>query len=122
MTMSMSEDEKKEESNVLQEIIPTIVINAEDCDGAAEFWKHFSVDMIPELCEAFEKFCKEPTFENQMEIKLAVTKAVGYTEHDCFRDEMFKEIVEECRNIVYDLSFDKCLEATLDKEEDKKQS
>lgn len=119
--MSNSE-EVKEEKNVLQEVSAKVAINAEDCDGAAEFWKHFTVDMIPELRTAFEKFAKEPTYENQQEIKLAVTKAIGYTEHDAFRDEMFKEIVEECRNVVYDLSFDKSLEATLDREEDKKQS
>jgi len=115
-------EEVKEEKNILQEVSAKVVINAEDCDGAAEFWKHFSVHMIADLQAAFEKFAKEPTYENQLEVKLAVTKAVGYTEHNAFHDEMFKEIVEECRNVVYDLSFDKQLEATLDKEEDKRQS
>jgi hypothetical protein len=76
--------------------------------------------MIPELKAAFEKFEKEPTFENQQEIKLQICRAIGYTEHDAFKDKMFKEIVEECRGVAYNLSFDKSLEATLDKEEDKK--
>lgn len=106
-----------EDKNVLQEVVKKVAINVEDCTGAAEFWKHFNVDMIPELKVAFEKFATDPSFENQQEIKLAVCKAIGYTEHEAFRDEMFKEIVEECKGVVYDLSFDKSLEATLDKEE-----
>jgi Ca2+-binding EF-hand superfamily protein len=112
-------EEKPEEKNALQEVSNKVNINVEDCTGAAEFWKHFNVEMPPELKDAFDKFAKEPTFVNQQEIKLAVCKAIGFTDHEAFHDEMFKEIVEECHNIVYDLSFDKSLEATLDKEEDK---
>lgn len=112
-----NEELEKEDKNVLQEVVKKVAINVEDCTGAAEFWKHFNVDMIPELKVAFEKFATDPSFENQQEIKLAVCKAIGYTEHEAFRDEMFKEIVEECKGVVYDLSFDKSLEATLDKED-----
>src|ERR1019366_1668321 len=113
-------NEKIEEKNELQEVTNKVAITAEDCVGAAEFWKHFSVDMLPELKVAFERFQKDPSYDNQQDIKLQVCRAIGYTEHDAFKDEMFKEIVEECRNVVYDLSFDKSLEATLDKEDDKK--
>jgi hypothetical protein len=114
-------EEKSEEKNELQEVVNKVTITPEDCAGAAEFWKHFSVDMIPELKAAFEKFSNDPSWDNQQEVKLAVCRAIGYTEHDAFRDEMFKEIVEECRNVVYDMSFDKSLEATLDKEEKPKE-
>jgi hypothetical protein len=116
------ETETDSDKNVLQEVVKKVAINVEDCTGAAEFWKHFNVDMHPELKVAFEKFASDPSFENQQEIKLAVCKAIGYTEHEAFRDEMFKEIVEECKGVVYDLSFDKSLEATLDKEGEDKQT
>lgn len=119
--MSDMFEEKKEEKNVLQEVSNKVAIEVEDCSGAAEFWKHFNVTMTPELKEAFDRFEKDPTFVNQQEIKLQICRAIGYTEHDAFHDEMFKEIVDECRNVVYDLSFDKSLEATLERE-DKKQS
>ena len=117
----MSDQEEKENRNELQEVINKVAITPEDCSGAAEFWKHFGIDMLPELKTAFEKFSSDPSFENQQEVKLQVCRAIGYTEHDAFRDEMFKEIVEECRNVVYDLSFDKSLEATLEKEGEEKQ-
>jgi hypothetical protein len=115
--MSDENTENQDDKNALQEVIKKVAINVEDCTGAAEFWKHFNVDMIPELKAAFEKFASDPSFENQQEIKLAVCKAIGYTEHEAFRDDMFKEIVEECKGVVYDLSFDKSLEATLEPED-----
>ena len=116
----MSNTETKEnESNPLQEVSNKVVITPEDCSGAAEFWVHFEVPMLEGLKLAFEKFAKDPSFENQNEIKLQVCKAIGYTEHDAFNDEMFKEIVEECRNVVYDMSFDKDLESSLATKDEK---
>jgi hypothetical protein len=114
MSDNVHEEENK---NALQEVVNKIAINAEDCTGAAEFWKHFGIEMSPELRGAFDRFIANPTFEGQQELKLQVCKDIGYTDHEAYRDEMFKEIVEECKNVVYDLSFDKSLEATLDKEE-----
>jgi hypothetical protein len=109
--------EKENENNALQEVSTKVVITPEDCSGAADFWTHFEVPMTPGLKVAFETFAANQSIENQNEIKLQVCKALGYTEHDAFHDEMFKEIVEECRNVVYDMSFDKDLEATLTKDE-----
>src|ERR1700677_607330 len=108
-----AEKEKEEEKNPLQEVSAKVAITPEDCTGAAEFWKHFSVEMTPALKLAFEQFEKEPTYENQQRVKVEVCRAIGYTEHEAFRDEMFKEIVEECRNVVYDMSFDDALKSTL---------
>ena len=110
----MSDNESKEsENNALQEVLNKVAITPEDVSGASEFWLHFEVGMPPELKGAFEKFAKEPTFENQSRIKLEICKAIGYTEHEAFHDEMFKEIVEECKNVTYDMGFDQSLEETL---------
>ena len=109
----------EENNNALQEVSRKVVITPEDCAGAADFWTHFEVPMPPELKAAFENFAKDPTIENQDEIKLQVTRAIGNTNHEAFNDEMFKEIVAECRNVEYDMSFDKSLEKTLTSEKDK---
>jgi hypothetical protein len=115
--MSNSENEVKEGSNnALQEVSRTVAITPEDCSGAADFWTHFEVPMPGALKEAFERFSKDPTFEHQNDVKLQVCKAIGYTEHEAFQDEMFKEIVEECRNVTYDMGFDSALETTLGEE------
>jgi hypothetical protein len=117
----MSDNEKPNDgdNNALQEITKTVAITPEDCNGAADFWTHFEVPMPPELKEAFAKFAKDPSYENQNEVKLQVCKAIGYTEHEAFHDEMFKEIREECKNVTYDMGFDSALESVLTPEDDK---
>jgi hypothetical protein len=117
----MSDTEVKEtDNNALQEVSRNVAITPEDCSGAADFWTHFEVPMIPELKEAFEKFAKDPSYANQQEVKQQVCKAIGYTEHEAFKDEMFTEIVDECKNVTYDMGFDSALESTLGTEEAKK--
>lgn len=102
-----------DKDNSLKEVIEEVVITTEDCSGAAEFWTHFDVPMPPELKAAFDKFASNPSVETQNEVKLQVCKAIGYTEHEVFNDEMFKEIVDECRNVVWEMSFDRDLENKL---------
>jgi hypothetical protein len=116
----MSDVEVKEpENNVLQEVSKNVAISPEDCSGAADFWTHFEVPMPAELKAAFEKFSKDPSWDNQCEVKMQVCKAIGYTDHEAFRDDMFKEIVEECRNVSYDMGFEVSLETALLKEDKK---
>ena len=110
----MADNEVKEtENNALQEVSNKVAITAEDCSGAADFWTHFEVPMPAELKSAFEAFTKDPSYVNQCAVKLQVCKAIGYTDHEAFTDEMFKEITEECRNVTYDMGFDQSLESTL---------
>ena len=103
----------KQSDNALQEVTRKVVITPEDVAGAADFWTHFEVPMPDALRAAFDEFSKNPTIENQDAVKLEITKAISTTDHEAFKDEMFKEIVEECRNVAYDMSFDKDLESKL---------
>jgi hypothetical protein len=107
----MSDNESN--SNSLQEVTRKVVITPEDVAGARDFWTHFEVPIPVELTNAFDNFCKNPTLENQDEIKLQITRAIGHTKHEAFQDEMFKEIVAECQNVEYDMAFDRQLESTL---------
>jgi hypothetical protein len=104
---------ENQENNALQEVSRKVVITPEDCQGAAEFWTHFEVPMPEELKLAFDTFAADPTFENQDKIRLTIARAIAYTPHDAFRDEMFKEVVEECKAVEYDMGFDQNLEAAL---------
>lgn len=111
--MNSNENDVNSDNNPLKEVITKLVITPEDVKGAADFWTHFEVPMSQELRDAFDKFNSNPTIENQEEVKLQLCKAVAYTDHEAFNDEMFKDIVEECRGVVYDMSFDKDLKNTL---------
>lgn len=102
-----------QDNNALQEVSKKVVITPEDCAGAAEFWTHFEVPMPEGLKKAFEDFTKDPSFLNQNAIRLEISRAIAYTDHDAFKDEMFKEVVEECKAVEYDMGFDIDLEKTL---------
>lgn len=104
------------EKNDGEEIATKVLINAEDCTRAMEFWTHFDIPMPDYLRVAFQKFKENETFENQQDLRLKVAEAIGYTEHAAFHDEMFVEIVQECKDVRYDMQFDKCLEEHLEVE------
>jgi hypothetical protein len=108
---------KNESSNPLKEVTDKVVITPEDAQSAAEFWTHFDVPMVQGLKEAFEAFQKDPTLENQNRLKFLSVQAVGFTDHDAFNDEMFTEVVQQCRNIRYDMSFDQELRDVLQPED-----
>lgn len=98
-----------------------VVVTAEDSKAAFEFWNQFNIPVMPGLKEAFDKFQAEPTYENQDHLKLMVCKAIATTEHECFKDETFQKVVEECAEVSYDMAFDRDFEETVAViEEDKK--
>ncbi len=90
-----------------------IVVSAEDCLAALDFWKHFNIPLPAPLENAVQAFAKDASFENQEAIKLEICKAISTTDHEAFKDEMFTKIVEECGGVAYDMTFDRELEATL---------
>jgi hypothetical protein len=110
------EKQEVQELNPLQEVRPKVTITPEDVAGAAEFWKYFSIEMPPELEAAFDTFSKEPSIENQRDVRRQICKAIYESDHEAFKDEMFKEVVLECRAVAYDMSFDDTLIETLTKE------
>lgn len=94
-----------------------VVISADDCNAALDFWRHFNIPISSGLQEAMDSFAKEPTFENQQKIKLEITSAIINSEHDAFKDDMFQKIVAECSGVNFDMQFDKDFEETVKIEE-----
>lgn len=90
-----------------------VVVTPEDAKAAFEFWHQFNVPVMPGLKEAFEDFQKNPTFANQEYLKLMVCKAIATTDHECFKDETFQKVSEECGEVAYHMEFDRQLENTL---------
>ena len=105
-------DQTNESSPVLEKE-NKVVISAEDCNAALDFWRHFNIPIPDALQESFDLFSKDPTFENQNKVKLEVCRAISETDHEAFKDEMFQKIVEECAGVTFDMQFDKDLEKTL---------
>lgn len=96
--MSANEEEKK------------VVISPEDCNAALDFWRHFNIPIPEQFQKAMDDFSKSPTFENQQAVKLEICRAISTTDHEAFKDELFKKIVEECGNVTFQMQFDRDLE------------
>ena len=90
-----------------------VVISPEDCNAALDFWRHFDIPIAAGLQTAMDAFAADPTFENQEKVKLEVCRAISETDHEAFKDEMFKRIVEECAGVTFDMQFDKDFETTV---------
>lgn len=90
-----------------------VVVTPDDAKAAFEFWHQFNVEPMPGLKEAFEKFQNDPTYENQQHLKLMVCKAIATTDHECFKDETFQKVAEECGEVAYDMEFDRNFEEVV---------
>lgn len=91
----------------------TVVVSPEDCNAALDFWRHFNIPIAPELQKALDDFSADPSFENQEKMKLEVCKAISTTDHEAFKDDMFKRITEECESMTFEMQFDKDFEAEV---------
>ena len=110
--MNMSDNDSRDK-NSLKEIEEKLVLTPEDVQGAAEFWTQFEIPMPEELKKSIKDFVSNPSVQTQNEFKLQLTKTIGFSDHDAFKDELFQEIVEECRKVTYEMTFNKDLESTL---------
>lgn len=90
-----------------------VVISAEDCNAALDFWRHFNIPIPAELQGALDAFAADPTFQNQEKVKLEVCRAISTTDHEAFKDDMFSKIVEECEGVTFEMQFDKDFEAEV---------
>lgn len=94
-----------------------IVIGPEDCNAALDFWRHFNIPIPAGLQAAFDAFTADPSFENQEKVKLEVCRAIAETDHEAFKDEMFKKIVDECAGVSFEMQFDEDFEKEVSKKE-----
>ena len=95
-----------------------VIITAADCEQVMELFTHLDIPIPEDVKAALAAFKVDGSYENQQQIKLAMCRAIGFSSHSVFKDEDFAQIVEEARGIVYDVVFDKELEATLASDED----
>lgn len=107
---------KNEENNNTTEQERKVVVTAEDAAAAFEFWKQFNIPPMPGLQDAFDAFCKNPTFDNQEHLKYMVCKAIATTDHECFTEESFTKVAEECAETAYELGFKRDFENTIGEE------
>jgi hypothetical protein len=93
--------------------LTSVVVTPEDLKSAIEFFDHFNIPKMPELMSALDAFEKDQTIENQINVRTQLCKAIAFTDHPAFKDDMFTSIVQECESEYYRASFDEEVEKTL---------
>lgn len=90
-----------------------VTCSAEDAENVRQYSKHFNVDLTPELESALNVFEKDPTFENQKEFKLQISKWLLESPHESFKDALWDAPKKAATDAVFDLQFDKDVKEEL---------
>lgn len=84
-----------------------VTCSAEDSENIRQYGKHFNVPLTDELVEAIDTFAKDPSFENQKEVKLQVSKWLLSSTHESFKDSLWDAPKKAAEDAVFNLQFDK---------------
>lgn len=106
------------ESNKTDDVVNKVTISSDDCDNVNKYCGHFGVPSSPELEAALEKFKKENTYENQLDVKLEICKWILTCEHESFQDSLWDAPKKAAEEVVFDLQFDKDLKEELSKDKE----
>lgn len=90
-----------------------VTCSAEDAENVRQYSKHFGVDLTPDLIAALDVFEKEPTYDNQKEFKLQISKWLLESNHGSFKDSLWDTPKKAATDAVYDLQFDKDVKEEL---------
>lgn len=90
-----------------------VVITADDCNSALDFWRHFNIPIPTTFQTAVDAFTLDPSFENQTRVKIEICNAIFTGDHEALKDEMFIPIAQECEAVSFEMQFDKDFESTV---------
>ena len=107
------------EDNKTDEVKNKITISGDDCSNVHKYCGHFGVQSSAGLKAALEQFEVDPSFKNQINIKLEVCKWMLSCKHESFDDNLWDAPKKAAEEVVFDLQFDKDLEEVLTDEEKK---
>lgn len=100
------------------EVQRKIPVSDEDRDNVINYAKNFGVDMPEELQAAMEKFIDDPTnYDIMLDFKLELCKWLVECNHESFADSLWDHPKEAARDIIWDLQFDKDVQAELEDED-----
>lgn len=108
------------EENMTDEVKNKVTISSDDCSNVRKYCSHFGVPSTDELEAALDKFSNNPSYENQLEVKLEICKWILSCDHESFKDSLWDAPKKAAEEVVFDLQFDKDLKEELTKQEDEK--
>lgn len=105
------------EVNESGEVEKKIPVSDEDRDNVINYGKNFGVEVSKELQEAMDKFVENQTYENMLDFKLELCKWLTQCGHESFADSLWDHPKEAAKDIIFDLQFDKDVQAELGDED-----
>ena len=112
-------EERMSEENSTDDVKNKVTISGDDCDNVKKYCGHFGVPCSDSLEEALDTFKADPTYPNQMEVKLEICKWMLSCDHKSFEDSLWDAPKKAADEVVFDLQFDKDLKEVLTDEEKK---
>ena len=101
------------------EVKNKVTISPDDCDHVKKYCEHFGVPNTPALDAALDKFKSEPSYKNQLNVKLEICKWMLSCEHESFTDNLWDAPKKAAEEVVFDLQFEKDLEEVLVNKDEK---
>lgn len=95
-----------------------VAITPEDVQECAKFFQFFEIPVPTALQSALDSFIKEPTLENQTELKFQLSDIIMHSTHPVFQDEVFAQVKPENALANDELVFQRQLEAQLTSQSD----
>lgn len=102
-----------------EEVQNKVTCSGEDSENVRQYSKHFNVALTPELTAALDTFEKDPTYDNQKEFKLQISKWMLDNDHESFQDGLWNAPKKAAEDAVYDLQFDKDVKEVLTEDKSK---
>lgn len=96
-----------------------VVITSEDIKNIEDFFSHFRMDMPDYLREQLDVFKNNPeayTIDNQLALKSELAHALVESDHELLKDDLFKDVIDNCSKEWFDTQFQRDFENTPDPE------
>jgi hypothetical protein len=106
-------------SDLFEEKEKVVVIGNEDVKNIRDFFTHFKIEMTAELSAALDAFEADRSHANQDEIRFRLSENMKDSTHPLLKDELFKQVIDNSTVIAEEFKFNRLVEETLAKEEDK---
>jgi len=72
-----------------------VVISPEDVQECSKFFQFFEIPVPTPLQSAIDSFVKDPTLQNQNELKFQLSDIIKNSTHPVFQDEVFAQVKPE---------------------------
>ena len=111
----MSDDKKEQTKNARNIVETTMVIGLQDVPVIKKFFEHFDLKMPSALKKAISSFEANQNLVTQKRLVTEVYSAISGPNSIDKLDEMFKPVVEEGKEIAYDLQFNEEMDSMLNR-------